>query len=242
VTDASDRLPARLPRSLSGRLRAVPGLGLDAAAWRPTLEALGLGAGAVTLLPGYGVPVRVGDPVDPALVAARLLDRLPADPPGGVVLAGHSSSCQVVAHAARLAPERVAALVLVGPTTDPRATSWPGLAARWLRTAAHEDPRQVPGLVWQYHRTTLRSMLRVMDASRRDRVDATLATVSAPVLLLRGRHDRICPADWLHGLARSAPPGADRTVVTLPRGAHMVPITHPQRTARQVAELLLSLA
>jgi hypothetical protein len=31
-------------------------------------------------------------------------------------------------------------LVLVGPTTDPRAARWPALAVRWLRTAPWERP------------------------------------------------------------------------------------------------------
>ena len=56
--------------------------------------------------------------------AERLLDTsLPAGERS--VLIGHSSSCQVVAHAGALAPERVTGLLLVGPTTDPRAATWP---------------------------------------------------------------------------------------------------------------------
>jgi pimeloyl-ACP methyl ester carboxylesterase len=51
------------------------------------------------------------------------------------VLLGHSASCQIVVQAAVRDPHRVTALVLVGPTTDPRARSWLGLAGRWLRTA-----------------------------------------------------------------------------------------------------------
>jgi pimeloyl-ACP methyl ester carboxylesterase len=154
---------------------------------------------------------------------------------GPVTLLGHSSSCQVVAHAARLRPGLVRAVVLIGPTTDPRTTSWRALAAAWLRTAAHEDPRQVPSLVRQYRRTTLRSMRATMDASRRDDLTATLEHVGCPVLLLRGKHDRIARQDWLEQLARSGP---DRLVAMLPAGAHMVPLTHPELVASAVTALL----
>jgi len=119
----------------------------------------------------------------------------------------------------------VVGLVLVGPTTDPRAATWPRLAWRWLATAAHETPRQVPSLVRQYRRTGLRHMLRVMDAARHDRIDHTLGRVRCPVQVIRGRHDRIAPEDWCLGLAPS---------VTLARGGHMVPITDGDLVAGEV--------
>src|SRR4029453_7065120 len=109
--------------------RLVPGLGLDGAAWRPTVESLppawsrGLD---VALLPGYAERAARRTDLRPVALAELLLDRwCPAD--RQVVLVGHSASCQVVAEAARRRPDRVAGLVLVGPTTDPRARSWPSL-------------------------------------------------------------------------------------------------------------------
>jgi pimeloyl-ACP methyl ester carboxylesterase len=51
------------------------------------------------------------------------------------------------------------------------------------------------------------------------------------VFIVRGRHDRIAPADWASALAELAPRGR---AVTLTEGAHMVPITHPAALAAQV--------
>lgn len=207
----------------------VPGLGLDAEAWQPTIRGL-LGRGvdaariAVTLLPGYGQRLTTSEPASPEDLARRLLT-ISVLPGERHVLVGHSSSCQVVAHAAALAPDRVAALVLVGPTTDPRAATWPRLARRWLANAAHETPRQVPSLARQYHRTGLRAMIRVMDASQSDRIDRTLERVRCPVTVVRGVEDRIVPEDWCRGLAPT---------VTLPSGAHMVPITDGDLVAREI--------
>jgi len=211
-------------------LAIVPGLGLGPESWRPTLSALGREA-AVHVLPGYGVPLEPGPPPSPAALADRLLGGLSAP----TVLLGHSASCQVVAHAARLAPDLVRGIALVGPTTDPRARSWPALATLWLRTAVHEDPRQLPALVRQYRRTTLRSALRTMDAARRDDLVSTLAQVGCPVVLVRGARDRIARDDWLRMLAGTRP---DRVVVQLPAGAHMVPLTHPGLLARHLSPFL----
>lgn len=180
----------------------VPGLGLGPEDWE-TIRCLvraGVELDRITVatLPGYGQPVRVGDPVGPGGAARRLLERwVPAGQ--RVVLLGHSSSCQVVAHSAALAPERVAGLVLVGPTTDPRAATWPGLVRRWLATAVHETPRQVPSLIGQYRRTGLRHMLRVMDVTRHDCIGVPLAELRCPVRVLRGAHDGIAPEEWCAG-------------------------------------------
>lgn len=226
------------------RLLLVPGLGLDARAWRPTAQGLarhGIGPGRarVVRLPGYGLPATTGADLGPAAAASRLLEHPLGPEP--VVLAGHSAGCQVVARAAALAPQRVAALVLVGPTTDPRAAGWPHLAVRWARTAVHEPVRQVPGLLRQWAGTGARPMARAMASARRDRIDRTLVEVGQPVLLLRGPHDAIAPADWLAALARSGPPGARRTAVTLERGAHMVPSVQGGLVAEQVARFLATL-
>ena len=209
------------------RVVAVPGLGLSAAVARRTLDRLPGVDATVVLLPGFGRRMPRGTPVAPERLARLLLDRLPAG--GPAVLVGHSASCQIVAEAAVQAPGRVAALVLVGPTTDPRAAAWPPLVGRWLRTAAHERPGQIPLLVRAYARTGLLSMARGMNAARHHRLAGTVAAVACPVLVVRGRHDAICPADWAAALAPT---------VTLPVGGHMVPLTH----AVHVAEVLEALA
>src|SRR3954452_1894 len=192
----------------------VPGLGLGPESWWPTTAALPQRL-EVRTLPGYGVPAARHADLRPRALATDLLTELQDE--DAPLLVGHSASCQVVAHAAAVNPDHVRGLLLVGPTTDPRSRSWLRLAARWLATAKHEKPGQAPSLVRQYHRTTLLSMSRAMDQARDDRIDATLARVRCPVLVVRGRHDRICPADWAEALAPT---------VTLPRGGHMVPRTH----------------
>src|SRR3712207_2734699 len=94
----------------------VPGLGLDE---RSAAQVGGRLPLVVVRLPGMGLP----GPVPPLeVLAGLLLDELWERP---VVLAGHSQSCQVVAVAAR--DPRVRAVVLFGPTTDPRLRTLRGL-------------------------------------------------------------------------------------------------------------------
>jgi pimeloyl-ACP methyl ester carboxylesterase len=183
-------------------------------------------------LPAYGLPARRDDALDPVASAQRLLARLEGLGSGPVVLAGHSASCQVVAEVARRAPDRVRALVLVGPTTDPRAPTWPRLAARWLATAGHERLGQVPLLLRDYSHSGLLTFARAMDAARRHALAPVLAGLDQPVLVVRGRHDHIAPPDWLDHLA-ALRSGID--TVSLPAGGHMVPITHPHQLVGAVA-------
>jgi len=215
---------------------ALPGLGLGPESWRPTLELLPPGVEAtVHLFPGYGRPAPRGLDLAPSVLAAGVRDALPR---GGepVVLLAHSASCQVAAHVAALAPDRVVALVLVGPTTDLRAASWPGLVRRWLPTALQERPTQVPVLLRQWARTGFPDMVRAMDAARRDDLLRTLDAVSVPVVVVRGAHDSICPDDWSEAVAGHGAGGS--RAVTLDRGAHMVPYTHGTRVAALVGEVL----
>lgn len=223
-------------------LVAVPGLGLSTEVPARALRLL-TGPSTCVALPGHGLPVERGtapDPtvLDPAALADDLLRRTDALDVDRPVLLGHSASCQVVVEAARRRPDGIAGLVLVGPTTDPRAAGWPRIAARWLRTAAWERPGQIPLLVRDYHHTGLAGMARVMDAARRHRIDRALAGVGCPVLVVRGRHDRIAPADWTEALAAAAPHGR---AVTLLAGAHMVPITHPGALAAEVGAFVAGL-
>jgi pimeloyl-ACP methyl ester carboxylesterase len=210
---------------------SVPGLGLSGDVPRRFLDRLRRPYEVVEL-PGYGLPAGRGAPRRPADLARLLLDRLSAE---RMVLIGHSASCQIVVEAAVRAPERVVALVLIGPTTDPRARTWPWLLGRWLRTAVWERPGQAPQLVRDYRRTGLGAMVRGMDTMRRHDIRAGLAVIGVPVLVVRGPHDRISPQSWVERLAGLASRGR---VATLAAGAHMVPLTRPAELAATIDAFL----
>jgi pimeloyl-ACP methyl ester carboxylesterase len=162
------------------------------------------GRSAVVLLPGFGLPAGRDAAHSPAELAQLLLARLGDLGYQRAILLGHSASCQMVVQAAAHAPGQVEALILVGPTTDPRAQSWPTLMARWLRTAVWERPGQLPLLLRDYGRTGICAMTRGLDAARKDRIDHMLTAVEALVLIVRGPHDRIAPRRWANDLVAAA--------------------------------------
>jgi pimeloyl-ACP methyl ester carboxylesterase len=201
----------------------VPGLGLDRRSSERLRRRLAADHVAVDVLrlPGMGRR-RVVPSVDE--LAAQLSARLAQGP---VLLVGHSQSCQVVVAAAERDP-RIAALVLLGPTTDPRLRSPRALTGRWLRTAVHEPVWQVPLLLAQWLRTGPRAMAALWRSAAPDRIDERLRRVAVPVTVVRGTQDRLCPHDWAATVAAAAPLGR---LVEIAGAAHMTVHTHPDAVA-----------
>ncbi|MGY1777650.1 alpha/beta fold hydrolase [Geodermatophilus sp. SYSU D00804] len=206
------------------RLVVVPGLGLDGRSWSRLRRR---SPADVVVLPGMGRSAPV-PPLD--VLAARLRDRLG---PGPVVLAGHSQGCQVVAAAA--VDPRVAGVVLLGPSTDPRLRRPARLAARWLRTALREPWWQAPLILAQWLTTGPRAMRALWRVAAPDRIDVRLRRVGVPVTVVRGTRDRLCPADWAAAVAAAAPSGR---VVEVSGAGHMTVQTHPDAVAAVLREVL----
>ncbi|WP_158548671.1 alpha/beta fold hydrolase [Blastococcus sp. TF02A-26] len=195
----------------------VPGLGLDR---RSSARLRRLVDADVVVLPGMGQrgPVPTVDGL-----AGRLRAQLGAGP---VVLVGHSQSCQVVAAAAT--DPRVAAVVLLGPTTDPRLRSVRGLVGRWLATAWAEPWWQVPLVLAQWLTTGPRAMAALWRQAAPDPIAARLAAVAVPVTVVRGSRDRLCSPSFAAAVAAAAPHGR---LVELPGAVHMTVQTHPRAVA-----------
>jgi pimeloyl-ACP methyl ester carboxylesterase len=205
----------------------VPGMGLDERSSARLRRRIG---GTVVILPGTGRRRPVG-------TLGELTDQLLAAlGEGPVVLVGHSQSCQVVVAAAERDP-RIAGVLLLGPTTDPRLRSPRVLALRWLRTAVREPWWQAPLILAQWLTTGPAAMTALWRRISGDRIDERLGRVGVPVVVVRGVRDALCPHDWAAHLAGCAPRGR---LVELPRAAHMTPQTRPDDVARLVAELATS--
>jgi pimeloyl-ACP methyl ester carboxylesterase len=206
------------------RIVLVPGLGLDERSSERVRRRTG---GTVVILPGMGLRRPVGTLAELAEQLCAALDE------GPVVLVGHSQSCQVVVAAAERDP-RVAGVLLLGPTTDPRLRRAGVLVARWVRTALGEQWWQAPLVLAQWLRTGPAAMTGLWRRLSPDRVDDRLTRVGVPVVVVRGTRDALCPRDWAAHLAARAPRGR---LVELPGAAHMTPQTRPG----DVAALLVAL-
>ena len=211
----------------------VPGLGLDARSWAAVRAAM-TDPGIVVSLPSLGRHAGTGVDLHVEAQGRRVLAALPAT--GDVILVGHSAGCPVAVDVAARHPG-VVGLVLVGPVTDPRARSWPRMLAQWVGTAVHEDLSEATVLAPQYRWTGSGSMLRGMTRIRRYRTDVALSRLSVPTHVIRGQRDRIASARWCAELTRS--PLAE--LVSVPRAAHMVPLTHPGVVVDSIERIRASL-
>lgn len=159
---------------------------------------------------GFGLsdkPKSVLNVVQHAQVLATWLDTLGT--PAAIL--GNSFGCQVAVELASRRPDLVAALILVGPTTDPRAASMPAQLGRLIRDLPGEDWRQAPILYADIRDAGARRIVTTLRHAVRDRIETKLPGCHMPTLLVRGAHDRIAPQPWL-GHAAALTPDA-RTLV-----------------------------
>ncbi|HWH00302.1 MAG TPA: alpha/beta hydrolase [Pilimelia sp.] len=209
----------------------VPGLGCV----RSMVEALhATGAwtrGTLLDLPGAGHDGPDACAPTVAAVADTLATWL-AQRSAPVVLAGHSTGAQAALRAAVAVPAAVAALVLAGPTFAPRDRRPDRLVRDVLRTAWHEPKSSLLMALPDYRRAGVRGLARYVLSGLRDRPEEFIGRVDCPVLVARGRHDRLAPTGWIRALAQAAPDGH---AVTVP-GAHAFPWEHPGRFAQLLAD------
>lgn len=174
---------------------------------------------------------------------------------GPLLPVGFSMGGIVALEMARIAPERVAGLVLIDTNASAdlpeRAAVRPRqqdqvlggelerlvveeLKPNYLAKANRRDPRLLELL--------LRMALQLGEAvfvaqsealrTRRDLRDV-VAGVDVPILLACGSEDRLCPPAWHRKLAESA----RRATLNVINGAgHMLPLEQPERLAASIAE------
>lgn len=185
-------------------------------------------------LPGYGRSDRPGH----ALGLDQLADALAAWverlelPPAAFI--ANSFGCQVVARFAVRHPHLVDCLVLVGPTTDPRARSTPRLLARWILEAPQES-RMAPLMVKDYAFAGLRRALATFRMVVAGEIERDAREIHVPVLVVRGSRDPIAPRPWVDELTATFP---NARCSTIPGAAHAANFTSPGRLTRAVLPFL----
>ncbi len=211
------------PRDGVAEVVVVQGIGV-ADYLVPGLRELGTWTRAhLVELPGFsgsGEPpheldvVEFGDAVV-AWLAAAGLER--------VVLAGHSGGTQVAARATLRHPPAVRALVLAGPTVDPRFRSLGGVLRAWHRNHRLEPPDLDDAHRPERRRAGTRRIVHAVRAHLADRLEDVVPQVPVPVLVLHGADDLLCTAEWARSLADAARDGRFASVP----GAHSFVWTAP---------------
>ena len=226
---------------MKAQLVLVPGLAGDRVMWRSQLDALAAWQPLVT-----DVHMRHGS--IPEMAAALL-----AQTPGRLVLAGASMGGMVAMEAVRQAPERIAALALLGTSAQPenegmrqvRENAIALFAQGRLREviepnvgfAFHPDHVQDPEIARSYLEFVLRAGAGQLIRQNRAviaRPDARvhLPYVNCPVLVLHGDSDQLVPLECGHEIARLVPQAQLHVV---PRCGHMLTMERPQEVNARLA-------
>jgi pimeloyl-ACP methyl ester carboxylesterase len=182
-------------------------------------------------LPGFGGNLRPAfSPTvrEMALLVASSLDEL------GVreaVLVGHSMGSQWVVELALLRPDLVSRVVIIGPVSDSEHRS---LLAQFRALAVDVlgEPPLVNAVVFMdYLLCGPRYFLAQSKPMLSYPIDERVASLTRPLLVLRGGNDPIASEQWCRRLVARAPIGC---LVTVPRNRHVVQFTAPKAVAGAV--------
>lgn len=186
-------------------------------------------------LPGFGgLPAPKGAPGVPEISHAlgTLLERTGVT---HAVLLGHSMGVQWVVDLAAQRPDLARAVVLCSPVVD-RAHRTRRMQAFLL---SHDSALETPRAALTVFREYLRSGLRWYAAQARHMVryplEDRVATLSVPVLIVRGSKDRIAGQRWCSELRDRA---ADGTLAVVPGHRHLVQFTAPATVAAGIRRFL----
>jgi pimeloyl-ACP methyl ester carboxylesterase len=193
----------------------------------PTAAALP-GSVYVPDLPGFGLsgdPARVLTTEEHAETVAAWMDSARLS---GVNVLGNSFGCQVAVELAIQRPDLVGSLTLVGPTVDAAAPTSAAQIRRWTHDLILEDPRQLPLVLTDFRDAGPRRVLRTLRHAVAHHIERRIPLVDAPMLILRGQHDPIAPADWT---ARAAALARTGVAGDVPGAAHNAVTTAGERVA-----------
>ena len=149
---------------------------------------------------------------------------------GRSAVLGNSLGCQVIADLGVQAPELVERAIFVGPTVDRRHRSAWSQALALLRDSVRERPSLIPIVVSDYLRSGPLRMARTARSALADALERKLPAFSAPLLVVRGERDPLCPPGWGEEVARLA----GGRLVTVPGAGHAVHHSHPEQLAALV--------
>jgi pimeloyl-ACP methyl ester carboxylesterase len=153
---------------------------------------------------------------------------------GPALVVANSLGCQAAAELAARRPELVEALVLVGPTVDPRAGGWLAHVGRLLLDAWYEPPSLTAIVARDYLTMGPVDVFRQARHALAHRLEEVLPRVQQPAIVVRGAHDPLCSAAWAREAAALLPRGR---FVTIAGAAHAAHYSHPREVARLVREL-----
>lgn len=178
-------------------------------------------------MPGYGETPRAATWLDIEEMAAWQVDYMDTLGLARVHVMGHSMGGQVALAMARLVPDRVVSLTLVGSTTGDQ------IQPAWRYVLGLLADSVFESLVWNlalmrmYYQMGVRGYVATMLHMLREHPIARAEQVRCPALVIRGSRDTIIQKSMALELAAALPFGVYDEV---PGGAHAVPFNLPAET------------
>jgi pimeloyl-ACP methyl ester carboxylesterase len=154
------------------------------------------------------------------------------------VVVGNSFGCQVVAELALRAPDRIAGVVLAGPTVEPAARSFPRMASRLMANLVHEPPGIAAIGTFDYIAFGPRHAVVIGRRALAHRIEDVLPLVPMPCLVVRGSRDGLISPGWAARCAQLAPAGR---LAVIEGAAHAVNYSAPDRLAALVTDFARTL-
>lgn len=203
----------------------IHGLVISSLYWIPLAESFAPSRTVHALdLPGFGRSPAAGPPQSMPQLAASVLRWLDAAGLQKSHVVANSMGCQIAAHLALLAPERLVTLTLIGATIDAQAHRFATEAGRLLLDAVHEPPRLWANWLFDFARAGLPRAIGTTRRMFQDYIEEQLPRISTPTLVLRGEHDPTMHVDWAREIVRLLPLSR---LETIPKAPHCAHFTHP---------------
>jgi pimeloyl-ACP methyl ester carboxylesterase len=189
-------------------------------------------------LPGFGKSDKPSHVLDIRELADVLAEWMSAVDISRAVFLGNSMGCQVIVDLAARYPLLVDGAILIGPTVDTIGHTIIQQLWRGLRDLIHEPWSLWRILARDYLRTGTRRIFRTFRFALQYDVLKECASITAPMLIVRGGYDTIAPAPWVEEIADRMP---NARVVTIAGGTHAANYSAPDDLVRVAREFLMSL-
>lgn len=214
----------------------VHGIGVSARYFIPLANALADFADILMLdLPGFSTlpaPKKALGIEGFAEVLRVVLDEEKIHDP---VLLGHSMGAQVVVQALAADPHLAGRVLLLGPPVNAAERSLWRVGTRFIQSSLLEPFRVGMVAIPAYITCGTHWFFEVLPALLRFPVEERISGSAPVTVLVRGEHDYVAPAAWLHELAEAS--GGVSEIHTVTHAAHSVMFRHHDAIAHRLVQL-----
>jgi pimeloyl-ACP methyl ester carboxylesterase len=179
-------------------------------------------------LPGFGGLPKPSDSPSVNEMARRLARALDALDVRDAVLVGHSMGAQWVVELALLRPDLASHVVIIGPVADSEHRTLLAQSRALAVDILGEPPVTNAVVFIDYLRCGPLYYLAQSKPMLSYPIDERVASLTQPLLVMRGGNDPIASDGWCRRLVARAPNGC---LVTIPGNRHVVQFTAPKAVA-----------